>query len=229
MCLDHDCQKLDFYCTRCTVPVCVRCSTARHKDHPVKEISQQISQSIEELLQTIEGLPQKKKQLEQVMESIDETKKLRDCKDKVYNNMHVQELFMKLRQLIDQHEKKLLGECRQMATSKETSLSIQKEHLQHLSKSMSECHSLTSIATSQYTDVQLLSIAQTLQNRADTLQQQFTHTSLELCEKPDISVEVNTDALVKMITQFGGVADSSPSCSNTTVVVPCRKLDKEQR
>ena len=89
---------------------------------------------------------------------------------------------------------------------------------------MSHCHSLASIATSQYTDVQLLSIAQTLQNKADTLQQEFTHTSLELCEKPDISVEVNTDALVKMITQFGGVADSFHSCSNTTVVVPRQKL-----
>ena len=223
LCLDHDCQKLDFYCTQCAVPVCVRCSTARHKDRPVKEISQQISQNIEELLQAIQGMPQKKKQLEQVVESIDETmKKLGDCKNKVYSN--IEEVFMKLRKLIDQHEEKLLGECRRMAISKETSLSIQKECLQHLAESMSECHSLASIATSQYTDVQLLSIAQTLRDRADSLQQQFTDTSLDLCETPDISVEVNTDALVKMITQFGGVADSSPSCSNTTVVVPCRKL-----
>ena len=80
---------------------------------------------------------------------------------------------------------------------------------------MSHCHSLASIATSQYTDVQLLSIAQTLQDRADTLQQQFTDTSLDLCETPDISVEVNTDALAQMITEFGGVADPSPLAAVT--------------
>ena len=115
--------------------------------------------------------------------------------------------------------------CRRIATTKETHLSIQKESFQHLSESMSHCHSLASIATSQYTDVQLLSIAQTLQDRADTLQQQFTDTSLDLCETPDISVEVNTDALVKMITEFGGVADPSPSSSNnSTAVVPRQRL-----
>ena len=91
----------------------------------------------------------------------------------------------------------LLAKNMEMATSKETRLSIQKESFQHLSESMSHCHSLASIATSQYTDVQLLSIAQTLQDRADTLQQQFTDTSLDLCETPDISVEVNTDALAQ--------------------------------
>ena len=132
---------------------------------------------------------------------------------------------MKLRQLIDKHEEELLVKCRRMASSKETHFSIQMEGLQHLSESMSQCHSLASIATSQYTDVQLLSIAQTLQDRADTLQQQFTDISLDLCEIPDISVEVNTDALVKMITEFVGEADPSPpSSSNSTVVVPRQRL-----
>ena len=88
---------------------------------------------------------------------------------------------------------------------------------------MSHCHSLASIATGQYTDVQLLSTAQTLQDRAVTLQQQFTDTSLDLSETLDISVEVNTDALAQMITEFGGVADSS--LYNSNAVVPCQKLD----
>ena len=226
LCPDHDDQKLVLYCTQCAVPVCDKCSTGRHKGHPVKEVSQQVPQTKEQILQAIDELPEKRKQLEQVMETIDETKrKLEHCKNRAYNNIQV--LFMKLRQLIDKHEKELLVKCRQMAVSKETYLSIQMEGLQHLSESMSQCHSLASIATSQYTDVQLLSIAQTLQDRADTLQQQFTDTSLDLCETPDISVEVNTDALVKMITEFVGVADPfpSPSCSsNTTAVVPRQRL-----
>ena len=103
------------------------------------------------------------------------------------------------------------------------------EGLQCLSESMSQCHSLASIAISQYTDVQLLSIAQTLQNRADSLQQQFTGTSLDLCETPDLSLEVSTDALAQMITEFGGVGDPSPSSSNTTAVVPRPKVGYRSR
>ena len=72
------------------------------------------------------------------------------------------------------------------------------------------------------THVQLLSISQTLQDRAVTLQKQFTDTSLNLSETPDISVKVNTDALAQMITEFGGVADSS--LYNSNAVVPRQKL-----
>ena len=224
LCPDHDDQKLGFYCTQCAVPVCVGCTISRHKGHPVREGNKQAHESKEQILQAIQTLPEKQKQLEQVMETIDETeRKFEDCKNRVYNN--IQEFFMKLRQLIDKHEKELLVKCRQkIATTKETHISMRKESFQHLSESMSHCHSLASIATSQYTDVQLLSIAQTLQDRADTLQQKFTDTSLDLCETPNISVEVNTDALVKMITEFGAVADPSPCSSNTTAVVPRQRL-----
>ena len=224
LCHDHNDQKLVLYCTQCAVPVCDKCSTGRHKGHSVKEVSQQVPQTKEQILQTIDRLPEKKKHLEQVMENIDETRrKLEDCKNRAYNN--IQDLFMKLRQLIDKHEEELLVKCRRMAVSKETHLSIQMEGLQYLSESMSQCHSLASIATSQYTDVQLLSIAQTLQDRGVTLQQQFTDTSLDLCATPNISVEVNTDALVKTITEFVGVTDPSPSgSSNSTAVVPRQRL-----
>ena len=223
LCPDHDNQKLVLYCTQCAVPVCDKCSTSRHKGHPVKEVSQQVIKYMKEILQAIQTLPEKKRQLEKVIQTIDETeRKLEDCKSKVYNN--IQEFFMKLRQLIDQQEKELLVKCRKMATSKERRLSIQREGLQYLSESMSQCHSLASIATSQYTDVQLLSIAQTLQDRADTLQQQFTDTSLDLCETSDIPVEVNTDALVKMITEFGGVADPFPCGIKNTAIIPRQRL-----
>ena len=219
LCPDHDDQKLVLYCTQCAVPVCDKCSTGRHKGHPVKEVSQQVTQTKEQILQAIQTLPEKRRQLEQAIRTIDGTeRKLEDCKNKTYDLIEVK--FMKLRQLIDQQEKRLLVnsrqmatseetqfsiqqeglelrqlinqqekpflvKCRKMAISKETSLSIQKNGLQCLSESMSQCYSLASIATSQYTDVQLLSIAQTLQDRGVTLQQQFTDTSLDLCETPE--------------------------------------------
>ena len=223
VCPNH---KMDFgfYC-KCAVLVCGGCGFEKHSNHwtAVLKISEQVVQTKKEILQNMKELPEKNTQLEKVIRAINEAKKkLKVCKEKV--DSIIQEAFCRLRQLIDQREKALLAENSEISTAKETRLSIQQESLQHLLESVSHCHSLASIATSQYTDVQLLSIAQTLQDRADSLQQQFTDTSLDLCEIPDISVKVNTDTLVQMITEFGGVADPSPCSRNTTAGVPHQRL-----
>ena len=178
VCPNH---KMDFgfYCKQCAVLVCGGCGFEKHSNHTteVLKISKQVAYTKKEILQGTERLPEKMTQLKKSMKTISETKKkLKACKEKV--DSIIQEAFCRLRQLIDQREKALLAENSQISTGKETRLSIQQESLQHLLESMSHCHSLASIATSQYTDVQLLSIAQTLQDRADSLKQQFTNTSL---------------------------------------------------
>ena len=106
--------------------------------------------------------------------------------------------------------------------AKDVRLSIQLEGIQHLLDSMSHCHSLASIATSEYSDVELLSIAHTLHKRANDLQKLYSEISLDLCESPIISVEVNTDTLATMITEFGCIYDTSPS--NSTAVIPRNRL-----
>ena len=87
LCPDHDDQKLGFYCTQCAVPVCDKCSTGRHKGHPVKEVNEQVNQNKNRNTSGYSWtLPEKKKQLEKVMETIDETeRKLEDCKNRAYN------------------------------------------------------------------------------------------------------------------------------------------------
>ena len=207
--------------------MCGGCGFEKHSNHStaVLKISKQVSYTKKEILQGTERLPEKMTQLEKTMKTISETKKkLKVCKEKVDST--IQEAFCRLRQLNDQREKALLAENSEISNAKEAHLSTQQKSIQHLFESMSQCHSLASIATSlsQYTDVQLLSIAQTLQDRANSLKQQYTNTSLDLSETPDISVKVNTGTLAQMIREFGGVADPSPSSSNTTAVIPCQKL-----
>ena len=87
---------------------------------------------------------------------------------------------------------------------------------------MGQCHSLASVATNEYNDVELLSIAHTLHKRANDLQKLYLEISLDLCESPNISVEVNTDTLATMITEFGCISDTSPS--NSTAVIPRNRL-----
>ena len=221
MCHDHDDQKLRIYCQQCTIPVCVECTIISHKGHPVHEVSKQIIQNKEEIQQGLECFPVSQKHLKEVMTAGEEMKKKIKARKNEVDTI-IRQAFAKLQQLLHQREEALLAKSSEEAMAKEVRLSIQLEGIQCLLESMSHCHSLASIATSEYSDVELLSIAHTLHNRSINLQQQFSEISLDLCESSNISVEVNTDTLATMITEFGCVSDTSPS--NSTAVIPRNRL-----
>ena len=221
MCHDHDNQILDLYCQECTIPVCVKCTIISHKGHPVHEVSKQIIQNKEEIQQGLEGFSVSQKHLKEVMTAGKEMKKKIKARKNEVDTI-IRQAFAKLQQLLHQREEALLTKSSEEAMAKEVRLSIQLEGIQRLLESITHCHSLASIATSEYSDVELLSIAHTLHNRSIYLQQQFLEISLDLCESPNISVEVNTDTLATMITEFGCVSDTSPS--NSTAVIPRNRL-----
>ena len=194
MCHDHDNQILDLYCQQCSIPVCVECTTISHKGHPVHEVSKQIIQN-KEIQQGPEGFPVATEHLKEVMTVCEETKKnIKARKNEV--DTIIQQAFAKLQQLLHEREEALLAKSSEEAMAKEVRLSIQLEGIQRLLETMSHC--------------------------SIHLQQQFSEISLDLCESPNISVEVNTDTLATMITEFGCVSDTSPS--NSTAVIPCNRL-----
>ena len=221
MCHDHDNHILDLYCQQCTIPVCVKCTIISHKGHPVHEVSKQIIQNKEEIQQGLEGFPVSQEHLKEVITAGEEMKKKIKARKNEVDTI-IRQAFAKLQRLLHQREEALLDKSSEEAMAKEVRLSIQLEGIQCLLESITHCHSLTSIATSEYSDVELLSIAHTLHNRSINLQQQFSEISLDLCESPNISVEVNTDTLATMITEFGCVYDTSPS--NSTAVIPRNRL-----
>ena len=219
MCHDHDDQKLRIYCQQCAIPVCVECTIISHKGHPVHEVSKQIIQNKEEIQKCLEGFPVAQEHLKEVMTAGEEMKKKIKARKNEVDTI-IRQVFAKLQQLLHQREEVLLAKSSEEAMAKEVRLSIQLEGIQRLLESMSQCHSLASIATREYSDVELLSIAHTLHNRSINLQQQFSEISLDLCESPNISVEVNTDTLATMITEFGCVSGTSSS----TAVIPRNRL-----
>ena len=220
VCQDHEDQKLDLYCQQCSIPVCVKCILVSHKNHSIV-VSNHAMDQREEIIISLEGFPMAQQQLEEVITAGKDMKeKIKTRKNEV--DAIIRQAFAKLQQLLHQREEHLLAKSSEEAMAKDVRLSIQLEGVQSLLDSMSNCHSLASVATSKYSDVELLSISHTLHNRATRLQQQFSEISLDLCESPNISVEVNTDTLGKIITDFGCVCDISPS--NSTAVIPRKRL-----
>ena len=189
--------------------------------HTVQELGGHVARTKTTILEYIERFPGNQNQLEQLIQNIRDMKsKVQDHKQEV--DTAIRKAFTQVRRLIDQREKALLDENDAIAVSKETRLSIQEEDAQHLLESIIQCHSLSSIATSEYSDVQLLSIAHTLDSRAASLHQQFTSTPVDVCVTPHVSVDVDTDALADVVAGFGSVADLS--ASNSTAMVPRQRL-----
>ena len=220
-CQYHNNETLDLYCQQCTIPVCVKCSGISHKDHPVHQVSQQIIQNKEEIQQSLEELQLAQQNLNKVMIAGEEMKEKIKAR-KIEVDSIIRQAFAKLQQLLYQREQALLAKSSEEAMAKDVRLSIQLEGIQCLFDSLGQCHSLASIATSEYNDVELLSIAHTLHKRANDLQKLYSETSLDLGESPNISIEANTDTLAGMITEFGCISDTSPS--NSTAVMHRNRL-----
>ena len=217
-CQDHTDQQLDFYCQQCIVPVCVKCTIINHKDHPVTEVSKQVDINKATVHESIQGFQVAQQQLKKFLISGEEIKeKIKARKNEI--DTIIRQTFNILQQLLHEREETLLAQNSEVANAKEVCLSLQLERIQYLLETITYCKSLVTSAVGEYNNVELLSVAHTLQTRANHLQQEFSKTSLEVCELPTISVDINTDELATKIANVD-ITFNEISPNNTTAEVP---------
>ena len=217
-CQDHTDQQLKYYCQQCIIPVCIECTIINHKDHPVTEVSKQVDSNKATIHESIQGFQVAQQQLKKVLISGEEIKeKIKVCKNEI--DIIIRQTFSTLQQLLHEREEALLAQSSEVANAKEACLSHQLDRIQHLLETMTYCESLVTSAVGEYNDVELLSVAHTLQTRAKQLQEEFSETSLEVCESPTISVDINTDELARKIANVD-ITFNEISPNNTTAVVP---------
>ena len=217
-CQDHTDQQLDFYCQQCIIPVCVKCTIINHKDHPVTEVSKQVDSNKVTVVESIQGFHVAQQQLNKVLISGEEMKeKIKARRNEIDTIIH--QKFSTLHQLLHKREVALLGKSNEVANAKEACLTCQLEGIRHLLETISYCENLVTSAVGEYNDVELISVAHTLQTRANQLQEEFSKTSLDVCESPTMSVDINTDELATKIANVD-ITFNEISPSNTTAVVP---------
>ena len=217
-CQDHSDQQLKYYCQQCIIPVCSECTIINHKDHPVTEVSKQVDSNKATVHESIQGFPVAQQQLKKVLISGKEMKK----KIKAHKNeidTIIRQKFATLHQLLHEREEAMLAQSSEVANTKEGRLSCQLDGIQHLFENISYCESVVTSAVGEYNDVELLSVAHTLQTRAKQLQQEFSETCLEICVSPTISVDINTDELATKIANVD-IRFNEISPNNTTAEVP---------
>ena len=226
-CQDHTDQQLKYYCQQCNIPVCIECTIINHKDHPVTEVSKQVDSNKATVHESIQGFPVAQQQLKKVLISGEEIKEKINARKNEIDAM-IRQKFATLQQLLHEREEALLAQSSEVANDKEACLCLQLKGIQHLLETMTYCESLVTSAVGEYNDVELLSVAHTLQIRAKQLQEEFSETSLEVCESPTISVDINTDELATKIANVGIIFDDGVSPNSTTAEVPsCVHVNKE--
>ena len=219
-CPTHNDEQLRFYCMKCTVPVCVQCVIEKHKDHSVQELRKRTTAKKLEVLNSTKRLYKQKQTVDSTITKVEETKKEIKTRKREMEAT-ITQTFSELRQLIDQQEKALLADVNILTTAKETRLSIQLERLQKLVQSISHCHSLALNASEDYTDIQFLSIADTLDSRVASLEQLCTPATMDVCETPEIILETSTDGmLAEEIASFITVVDPSQASRNVKAIIP---------
>ena len=217
-CQDHTDQQLDFYCQECIIPVCIKCTVINHKDHPVIDIQNQVNSNKATLCESLKGFQEAQQQLKKVLISGEEIKEKINA-GKIEIDTIIHQTFATLQQLLHERKEALLAQSSEVANAKEVHLCRQLDGIKHLFENMTYCESLVTSTVGEYNDVELLSVANTLQTRANQLQKEFSETSLEVCESPTISLDIYTDELVKKIENVGVVfGEISPN--NTTEVMP---------
>ena len=140
----------------------------------------------------------------------------------------IHQTFATLQQLLHEREEAMLAQSSEVANTKEACLSCHLVGIQHLFESMTYCESVVTSPIGEYNDVELLSVAHTLQTRAKQLQQEFSETSHEVPESPTISVDINTDELATKIANVD-IAFNEISPNNTTAAVPLRAYIEKER
>ena len=216
-------MSLSIYCKQCRVQVCDKCLISHHKGHPIHEISEEVKDRKKEIMQCVTQFICNQEELTKAIKSTEEMQeKVRTCKSEV--DEMIQKVFANLRQLVQEREKVLLAENSKIAQAKNSRVCFKLESFHHLLDSISRCHALSSAATTEYSDVQFLSIAKTLQDRAVCLQRQFTDTALHLSETPDISSTFAGNELSSLLSSFGSVSEKVEVDNSVVVVIPRKQV-----
>ena len=220
LCSHHTDQQLKYYCQKCAIPICIECTIINHKNHPIIEVWREISRSKSVVGRSIENFQEAQQQLKSVLTLGEEIKESMKMSKKEADEV-IRQTFASFHQLLNQREKVLLTESNKVARAKEVHLLHQLAETQNLLEAITHCQSFATTATSEYNDIEYLSVAHTLQTRANQLQRQFSEISLEPCESPLISIEVNKYELGVKISKFGVVFDGA-SPTNTIAEIPSR-------
>ena len=200
----HPEKTVEFFCTDCSVLVCVQCALIQHRGHKFEELNKLSQKKRVEIKESVQTMPDSITKLEETLANGMNTKKeLKVSKEAVDDQ--IRKAFKEMREELNRKEKALLAKSSEISTAKETSLTIQLEELTSLKDHMVACTAVVAVVQESYNDTELLSVVTTLQTRVQELTQRFDKTSLKLREDGKILLAIDITTLGCEISKLGTV------------------------
>ena len=201
-------QHGNFYCETCQC--LVRDSTlVLHKDHRIAEVCniaefhrdgmREVLVSAQEMASKLTSAIGAKDKMAEQVETFREN-----------STLLINQAFEQLHLAIEERKKTLLTEMGAISLSKTTALSLQKEQLVKIQDEIGRYTEMTSHILQNHTDHEVVALGDLLPTELKATMKKVEEVSLSTnC----IHVTLQTDSLMKEISIFGHVMDSSPSLS----------------
>ena len=210
----HERKKLKFYCDTCQLLTCRECSLL-HKDHEVAEMcsyAQIRKNAMRETLVCSQEVTSK------LTRAIDANDKMAEqvVASKKNATLTVNQAFEQLHQTIEERKKTLLSNMEAISLSTTTALTLQKEQLMKMKNEICRYTEMISRILHTHTDHEMVALRDLLPTELKVILKKVENMSLTPNQSSDIHVYLHTESLIKELSMFGHVMDSSPSPSRST-------------
>ena len=206
---------LRLYCETCHLLVCTDCTTVDHKDHSVTElaaVAMTHRSAIKEVLTSARGI------VAMLTGAIDENGKVIEQVGICKSNAHlvINKAFEILQKTLEERKEALLSNLEAISLSKTTALTLQREQLEEIVDDIGHYTEAASHILHTHTDHEVVAMGGLIPTELKATLNRVQTLSLTPTQHSDISVSVQTDALVGELSQFGHVTEMSPTPSSST-------------
>ena len=211
----HEKEELKFYCETCQLLTCRDCTLVLHKDHRIDEtcnIAKVHRDAMREALVCAQEVTSK------LTRAIDANDKMAEQvgTSKESATLIITQAFEQLHQTIEERKKTLLSEMEAISLSKSTALALHKEQLMKMQDEIDRYTEMTSLILQTHTDHEMVALGDLFPTELKATLKKIENVSLTPNQSSDIHVSLHTDTLIKELSIFGDVMDSSPSPSQST-------------
>eukprot|EP00731_Ephydatia_muelleri_P008764 Em0004g1102a len=212
---DHEIEELEYYCETCQLLTCRDCTLGLHKDHRIDEVCNIANvhrDAMREALVCAQDVTSK------LTEAFDANDKMAEQVGTSRENstLIITQAFEQLHQIIEERKKALLSNVEAISLSKTTALALQIEKLMKMQDEIDRYTEMTSLILQTHTDHEMIALGDLLPTELKATLKRIENVSLTPNQSSDIHVSLHTDTLIKELSIFGDIMDSSPSPSQST-------------
>lgn len=216
---NHEDNKLNIHCETCNILVCRDCTAVVHKSHDVTEI---VTVAKKRQVESKEAVQDAEEVATKLTAAIGGNNKMIEKVKISISNAHsiIHQAFDILQKRLEERKIQLLSELEDIALSKTTALTQQKEQFEKVVVEIGRYTEAASNILKTHTDYEMVALQGIIPSELQMILKSIQTMSLVPNQHCDISVSLQTDELVRELSMFGHISEVSPSPSPNTLISP---------